>query len=51
MQGALELIDRLDRQLTDLDQHISELMAPLAPQLEQLTSIPGVEGHRSSGDP
>ena len=43
MQGALELIDRLNRQLTDLDQHIGELMAPLAPQLEQLTSLPGVE--------
>ena len=43
IQGALELIDLLDRQLTDLDQHIGELMAPLAPQLEQLTSIPGVE--------
>jgi transposase len=43
IQGALELIDRLDRQLTDLDQPIGALMAPLAPQLEQLTSIPGVE--------
>jgi transposase len=43
IQGALELIDLLDRQLTDLDQHIGELMAPLAPQLEQLVSIPGVE--------
>jgi hypothetical protein len=43
IQGALELIDLLDRQITDLDQHIGELMAPLAPQLEQLTSIPGVE--------
>jgi len=29
--------------MTDLDQHIGELMAPLAPQMEQLTSIPGVE--------
>jgi transposase len=43
IQGAWELLDRLDRQLTDLDQHLGELMAPLAPQLEQLTSIPGVE--------
>jgi transposase len=43
IQGALELIDLLDRQLTDLDQRIGELMAPLAPQAEQLTSIPGVE--------
>ncbi len=29
--------------MTDLDQHIGVLMAPLAPQVEQLTSIPGVE--------
>jgi transposase len=43
IQGALELIDLLDRQITSLDQHIGELMAPLAPQMEQLTSIPGVE--------
>lgn len=43
IQGALELIDLLDRQLADLDQRIGDLMAPLAPQLEQLTSIPGVE--------
>jgi transposase len=43
IQGALELIDLLDRQLADLDQHIGELMAPLAPQMEQLTSIPGIE--------
>jgi transposase len=39
----LELIDLLDRQIADLDQHIGEPMAPLAPQMEQLTSIPGVE--------
>jgi transposase len=43
IQGALERIDRLDRQHTNLDEHIGELMAPLAPQMEQLTSIPGVE--------
>jgi transposase len=43
IQGALELIALLDRQLTDLHQHIGELMAPLAPQMEQLTSIPGLE--------
>jgi transposase len=43
IQGALELIDLLDRQIADLDQHVSELMAPLAPQMEQLISIPGVE--------
>jgi transposase len=43
IQGALALIDLLDRQRADLDQHLGELMAPLAPQLEQLTSIPGGE--------
>lgn len=43
IQGALELIDLLDRQLADLDQQIGELIAPLAPQLEQLTSTPGIE--------
>jgi transposase len=43
IQGALELIDLLDRQIADLDRHIGELMAPLAPQMERLTSIPGVE--------
>jgi transposase len=43
IQGALALIELLDRQLTDLDQPIGELMAPLAPLLEQLTRIPGVE--------
>lgn len=43
IQGALDLIDLLNRQLTDLDQHIGELVTPLAPQMEQLISIPGVE--------
>jgi hypothetical protein len=33
--------------MTDLDQPIGELMAPLAPQMEQLTSIPGVEATAS----
>jgi transposase len=42
IQEALELIDLLDRQIADLDQHIGALMAPLAPQMEQLASIPGV---------
>jgi transposase len=43
IQGALDLIDLLDRQIVDLNQQIGDLVAPLAPQLEQLTSIPGVE--------
>jgi transposase len=43
IQGALDLIDLLDRQVVDLDRHLGELIAPLLPQVEQLTSIPGVE--------
>jgi transposase len=43
IQGALARIDLLDRQIADLDRHIGELMAPLAPQMERLTSIPGIE--------
>jgi transposase len=43
IQGALELIDLLDRQIMDLSQQIGDLVAPLAPQMEQLTSLPGVE--------
>jgi transposase len=43
IQGALELIDLLDRQIADLNQQIGDLVAPLAPQMEQLTSLPGVE--------
>jgi transposase len=43
IQLALELIDLLDRQIATLDQQIGALAAPLVPQMEQLTSIPGVE--------
>jgi transposase len=43
IRGAVERSARLDRQSADLDQHVGALMTPLAPQLEQLTSIPGVE--------
>jgi transposase len=43
IHGALDLIDLLDRQLADLDQPIGEFVAPVAPQMEQLTSIPGIE--------
>jgi transposase len=43
IRGALEPIDLLDQQIADLDQHIGELVAPLVPQMEPLTSIPGVE--------
>jgi transposase len=43
IQGALALIDLLDRQIADLNQQIGDLMAPLTTQMEQLTSVPGVE--------
>jgi transposase len=43
IQGVLELIDLLDRQIADLNQQIGDLMAPLTTQMEQLTSVPGVE--------
>ena len=43
IQSALELIDLLDRQIAELDQHIGELVVPLQPQIAQLDSIPGVD--------
>ena len=43
IQGALERIDLLDRQIADLNQQIGDLVAPLTLQMEQLTSLPGVE--------
>ena len=43
IQGALELIDLLDRQSAELDQQIGELVQPLWPQITQLDSIPGVD--------
>ena len=43
IQSALELIDLLDRQIAELDQHIGELVTPLQPQIAQLDSIPGVD--------
>jgi transposase len=42
IQGALELIDLLERQITDLDGAIGELVAPLHPQITQLDTIPGL---------
>jgi transposase len=41
--ASLELLDLLDRQIADLDVQIGELVTPLTPQLEHLTSIPGVK--------
>jgi transposase len=40
--GALELVDVLGRQIGEIDQQLHELLGPMAPQLEQLDSIPGV---------
>jgi transposase len=40
--GALELVDVLGRQIAEIDQQLQELLGPMAPQLEQLDSIPGV---------
>jgi transposase len=40
--GALELVDELGRQIGEIDQQLQELLGPMAPQLEQLDSIPGV---------
>jgi transposase len=40
--GALELVDVLGRQIVDIDQQLQALLGPMAPQLEQLDSIPGV---------
>jgi transposase len=42
MAGALELVDVLGRQIGEIDQHLHELLGPMAPQREQLDSIPGV---------
>jgi transposase len=41
--GALELVDVLGRQIAEIDQELDDLLRPMSPQLEQLTSIPGVK--------
>jgi transposase len=40
--GALGLVDVLGRQIAEIDQALHELLTPMARQLEQLESIPGV---------
>src|SRR5262245_19596546 len=40
--GALELVDVLGRQIAAIDHQLQELLSPMAPQLAQLKSIPGV---------
>jgi transposase len=41
--GALELVDVLGRQIAEIDQQRRELLTEVAPQLEQLDSIPGID--------
>lgn len=49
IQGALDLIDLLDRQIADLEAQITEASAPFTVQLEQLMSIPGVQETTAHG--
>src|SRR5215813_4252518 len=42
IQGALAHIALLDRQITNRDQHIGELMAPRAPQNDLVILSPGL---------
>jgi transposase len=43
MQGELELMELLERQIAELDAQIREATEPFAPQLEQLHSLPSVK--------
>lgn len=40
---SLELIEMLERQIRDLNEQIGVLVEPLAPQIEQLATIPGID--------
>lgn len=40
---SLELIEMLERQIDDLNEQIGLLVEPLTPQIEQLTSLPGID--------
>ena len=42
MAGALALVDVLGRQIVEMEQQLQAWLGPLAPQLEQLDSLPGV---------
>ena len=42
MAGALEWVDGLGRQMGEMDQQRQGLLGPMAPQLAQLDSLPGV---------
>jgi len=50
IQLSLELIDLPVQQIAILDQQIGALVAPLTPQIEQLTSLPGVEATAARAD-
>jgi transposase len=41
LQGALELVAVLGRQIAEMAQQLQALLRPMAPQLEQLDSLPG----------
>lgn len=43
IQGELELMELLERQIAALDEQIREATAAFAPQLEQFQSLPGVK--------
>jgi transposase len=43
IQGGLDLLALLDRQMAALDQHMGALVVPLQPQRVQLDSMPGVD--------
>jgi transposase len=43
MTLALEVIDLMNHQIAELDPPIGELITPLSPQMEPLSSIPSVE--------
>ncbi len=43
IQGALELMELLERQIADLDEQIRQATEPFASQREQLQSIPGIQ--------
>ena len=42
MAGALELVDVLGRQIGEMDQQLQEWLGSMAPQIEQLASMPSV---------
>ena len=43
MQGELELMEWLERQIAELDEQLRDATEPFAPQLDFLQSMPGVQ--------